>query len=67
MREKRGEARAKAQSLFRGFGDRESTGDPTAKLSRATHKSTDDERVDNPWGRQKNQQVKLGEPQAQTP
>jgi hypothetical protein len=34
MREKRGEARAKAQSLFRGFGDRESTGDPTAKLSR---------------------------------
>jgi hypothetical protein len=52
MREKREEAkaRAKAQSLFRGFGDRTSTGDLTVKLSRVIHKSIDDERVDKAWG-----------------
>ena len=42
-------ARAKAQGLFRGFGDRISTGGPTVKLSLVTCKSGNDERVDNPW------------------
>jgi hypothetical protein len=36
------------QSLFRGFGDRTSSGDLTVKLSRVAHKSTDDA-ADKHW------------------